>query len=287
MCIRRASDGISILATNSTDHVTFDELTAVLAEFLVPSGLRPVVVYCGLFAIGRALPGPVEQQPEAVLDCILRAVGPRRTLLMPTYTPGPRDGRIDLDTEPCISGMVNERLRRLPGTRRTASAFFSFAARGPEADQIAQLRPDDAWGEGSLFAWIQELNAQLVVLGVPWAMSSFLHRAEWLTNVPYRYRKSFTSVCMRDGREEFLAERLFVRSLNPPAMNVWPGLDQLFEPRGLQRRVVGRSHVATISAEGLLGAVVPALQRDPYCFVQNAGLLRATFGAAGERQAGS
>ena len=238
------------METNNADQVTFDGLTDILRA-LLPDRSRPAVVYCGLFAISRSLPPPVEALPAAVLDCILRAVGPARTLLMPTYTGGFRDGRIDLDTAPCTTGMVNERLRQMPGTRRTASAFFSFAAYGPEADDVLALRPEDAWGDGSVFAWIEERDAQLVVLGVPWAMCSFLHRAEWLTRVPYRYQKPFSGVCRRAGAEEQLAERLFVRSLDPLALNTWPSLNELLELHGMRRRVLGRTHFASISAKGL------------------------------------
>lgn len=262
--------------------MTFDELTDVIRSLLPDSG-TPVVVYSGLFAIGRALPPPADRLPDSVLGCLLQAIGPSRTILMPTYTSGFHQGRIDLDATPGITGMVNEQLRMLPSTRRTLSAFFSFVARGPAAGLLARLAPEDAWGDGSLFAWIEDQDAQLLMIGAPWLMCSFLHRAEWITQVPYRYTKPFSGMCVHDGMETELHERLFVRSLNPLVKNVWTGLDDLLELRGMRRQILGRSQIASISARSLLAAVVPELERDPFRFVDNPEEIRAAFPLARSR----
>jgi len=256
--------------------MTLKNLRELLARYLPQDG-RPVVAYSGLFAIARALPVESRALPSALLDVLLDAVGARRTLLMPTYTNGYRDGFLDLDTEPGNTGMINETLRRKGGTWRTASAFWSFAARGPEAGTLGTLRPRDAWGEGSLFEWIQTTNAHVLALGVPWCMCSFLHRAEWLAQVPYRYLKEFSGTISLRGRREPLRERLFVRSLEPKAQNVWPRLDDLLATHGMQRVALGRGQVAEIGAQNLIQAVLSALQRDPLAFVRDPETLRIHF----------
>jgi aminoglycoside N3'-acetyltransferase len=256
--------------------MTFDEFTDGLGG-LIPRVPSPIVVYSGLFAIARALPPPEERLAANVLDCLLSAAGPDRTVLMPTYTSGFREGRIDLSRAACTTGMVNERFRCMSGTLRTASAFFSFAVRGPDAAELAALRPANAWGEHSVFDWIDRHNATLVMIGVPWAMCSFLHRAEWLARVPYRYDKRFTGTCVIDGAEETLTETLFVRSLDPPAWNIWPDLEDLLAPHGMRRFTIGRGYAASMAARDLMGAITPVLGRDPFRFVQNSEALRAAF----------
>lgn len=256
--------------------MNFDELVTLLRRML-PDDDRPVLAYTGLFALARAFPPPPEAVPKRVLDSLLEAVGVERTLLLPTYTRGYSDGFIDLDATPCTTGMVNELFRRMPGTRRTRSAFFSFAARGPDASELAELRPAEAWGEGSLFDWVARRNTQVVMLGVPWSMCSFLHYAEWVCNVPYRYRKEFAGECFVEGRREPLVETLFVRSLDPVVENAWPGLDELLAPHGMVSTPIGRSQLASADARAILDAVVPILRRDPFTFVRDPERLRATF----------
>lgn len=256
--------------------MSFDELVALLRRML-PDDDRPILAYTGLFALAREFPPPAEMLPERVLQSLLHAVGPGRTILLPTYTRGYTDGFIDLDATPCTTGMVNELFRRMPGTRRTRSAFFSFAARGPDAGELAELRPVDAWGKGSLFEWVAYRNAQVVMLGVPWSMCSFLHFAEWACNVPYRYRKEFAGECLLEGRRETLKETLFVRSLDPVVENAWPGLDELLAPHGMVSTRIGRSQLASAGARAVLDAVVPVLRRDPFAFVRDRESVRAAF----------
>lgn len=252
------------------------QFTELLRQ-LLSADRRPIVAYTGLFSIAREFPPPAESLPQRVLHALLDAVGPKRTLLMPAYTTGFRDGVIDLDATPGNTGMINELLRRMPGTRRTASAFFSFVAKGPEADEVADLRPQYAWGNGSVFDWIERNNAQLVMIGVPWAMCSFLHRVEWVVGVPYRYSKSFEGECVINGRRQPLHERLFVRSLNPLALNTWPNLEEILQAGGMQRAELGRGQIAAMPARSLVDTLVPILRADPFAFVQNADALRTAF----------
>jgi aminoglycoside N3'-acetyltransferase len=278
MSLPPVTTGTSTSGTNSNGNVavTFAAFTELLRDLVTP-GPGPVVAYCGVFTIARALPEPLVEIPQRVLQCLLEAVGPERTLLMPVYTRGFVDGRIDLEREPGTTGMVNELLRTMTGTRRTASAFFSFAANGPEAAVLADLRPIDAWGKGSVFEWIEQRNARIMVIGVPWAHCSFLHRAEWNVGVPYRTRKMFAGIARIHGRDEPLRECLYVRSLDPLAENTWPELENILSTSGMRQVQLGRGHVGAMSARGLLAAIEPLLQENPFRFVKNGDALNAAI----------
>lgn len=253
--------------------MTFDELFNIFKK-LLPGDSRPVVAYSGIWTIARAFEGPPRAFPQILLDQLLRVTKHDRTLLMPSYTSGFRDGTIDLDNEPGKTGITNELLRVLSGSRRTASAFFSFVAHGRQVDEVAVLRPVNAWGEGSLFEWIEQNDAHLLMIGLPWEMCSFLHRVEWLGRVPYRYFKNFEGQMIREGRCEPLKERLFIRSLDPLAENTWPDLDSILEKAGMQRFPVGQSHVAEIGALSLVESLMPIIKKDPFAFIKNPELWR-------------
>jgi aminoglycoside N3'-acetyltransferase len=255
--------------------MAFPELRAILAELLPRDGV-PVVAYSAVWSLAAAWKEDRRQLVGAIYEELLEAVGPGRTLIMPTYTGGFKDGVIDLDSSPGLTGVLNEAVRKTPGSKRTASAFFSFTARGPQAEELAALRPRDAWGEGSLFEWIEQQNAHILLLGVPLPMCSFLHRVEWNACVPYRYGKNFAGTMIRDGKREPLEERLFVRSLDPLVENIWPGAEAVLGER-LRRRTLGRGEVSVIGAKPLVDTLLTVLRRDPFAFVKNPEVLRQAF----------
>ena len=244
---------------------------------LLPRDSRPVVAYSGIWSLATAFEGERASLVSATRAELLEAVGSNRTLVMPTYTSGFKDGAIDLDRAPGMTGVLNEAIRTMPGSRRTASAFFSFTARGPAADALAALRPTDAWGDGSLFDWIEREDAHILLLGVPLPMCSFLHRVEWLARVPYRYLKDFVGEMVLDGRKELLRERLFVRNLDPLVENIWTGAEDLLGPHQLRRAPLGRGWVSVVGAKALLATLSPVLRRDRFAFVKNADVLRTHF----------
>lgn len=252
------------------------ELQAVLKEFLPQDG-RPVVVYSGLFAIARALPVSPKALPGILLEMLRTTVGPQRTLLMPTYTNGYQNGFLNLDTEPCNTGMVNEQLRQKGESVRTAAAFWSFATLGPDAAMLGNLRPHDAWGDGSLFDWIHRMNAHILMLGVPWYMCSFLHRVEWDAQVPYRYLKEFSGQIILRGQTETLRERLFVRSLQPKAENIWPHIDVVLAAHGMKRFPLGRGQVAEMGSQKLVECLLEVVRKNPFAFVKNPEMLRKHY----------
>jgi aminoglycoside N3'-acetyltransferase len=198
---------------------------------------------------------------------------------MPTYTGGFGQGRINLDNAPGFTGAVNEAFRLLPETKRTASAFFSFAARGPDAENLSALRPTYAWGDRSVFDWIHTRDAHLLMIGVPLHMCSFLHRVEWLGRVPYRYNKGFKGRIILNGKEEDLTEQLFVRSYDPMAENIWPAAEEILETEKiLTKKSLGRGFVLHVQARALVDRLYKVLEQDPYAFVKNPDVLKAKFG---------
>lgn len=201
---------------------------------------------------------------------------------MPAFTNGFKNGMIDFDHEPGHTGIINNLLWRQPGTRRTASVYFSFVTRGPHAAELVRLRPYDVWGEDSIYEWIQNRDAHLLVLGLPWRYCSFLHRVEWLGRAPYRYFKIFSGEMIHEGRRAPLVERLFVRNLEPAAFNDWPNLDEILAGYGMRSFEIGHSQVAEVGAEALINALLPMMQKDPYAFVRSPELLRAKFGRPSE-----
>ena len=231
-----------------------------------------MVVYSALWPILRILSPRKPDTVERILETIIDAVGSGRTLLMPTFTDGFRDGVIDLDNEAGWTGALPEALRKRGGARRTASAFFSFAVLGPDADDLAALRPRESWGEHFLYAWMEERNAHMVTLGVPAATCSFIHHVEWIQRslLPYRSPKTFKGRMIRDGREETLEETLLVRQLDPEIINDFTPVEPLFEAAGLERMVLDGVEMTELGAAAMIRSLSPLVEEDPWLLAKPA-----------------
>lgn len=257
----------------------FAEFSSSVRSLVSTDARAPLFVYSELFSIARAFPVTARELPQPLIASLRSALGEDRTLVMPVYTNGfGPDGKIDLDHAPGNTGVINETFRKLPGTVRSASAFFSVAAQGPEAAHVERLMPEDVWGKGSVFDWALSTNAHVLMIGAHWDTCSLKHGAEWLARVPYRYFKTFRGTAIRNGQEFPLEERLFVRSLAPEALNVWHGLEEILAEAGMKRLPLGGGQLAHVRTAPLIEAMLKRLGKDPYAFVAEADLLRRHFG---------
>ncbi len=225
---------------------------------------RPIVVYSAVWPIARATGLGGQEVCQGLLAALRRAAG-ARTLLMPAFTKGFVDGICDLDREPSRTGALTEYFRRQEGTRRTVSAFFSFSVAGPEAGTAVALRPKEAWGEGSLYAWFYARDAHIVTIGLHPTHCSYTHYAEWLARdvITYRYAKSFRGEVVHEGRRFAHEETLFVRDLDRDVNNDFTGLLPLYREHGLRQAAPAGVGISAMSARRKIDAIVPLLIKNP------------------------
>src|SRR5688572_7863217 len=181
-----------------------DLTRADLVEGFRASGLAPgsvVLVHSALRTLGR-----VEGGAETVRDALLDVLGPTGTLVAPTFTfiheVEPQPPLIDPAQDRSEMGAITEAVRRHPAARRTAAYRHSFAAVGPASATIASVDPALApFDLDSAFGTMLRLDAQVLLLGVPYSRSTSHHFAEWVAQVPYR-EAHVRSVRLRgpDGR---------------------------------------------------------------------------------------
>lgn len=239
-----------------------DNLKYALNE-VVTRDDRPVVVSSAMWpllkAMGRKDPGAVEE----VLDLLIDMYG-ESGLLMPCFAAGfDEQGRCDLDTVAGSTGILSESMRRRPGVVRTLSAWFSYLALGPCSQEVAELQPVEAWGEGSLYEWMEERDVCFLMLGTHPTHCSYPHRLEWLARdvVSYRFNKSFKGVLVRNGESKEVQETLFVRQLQPvEATNDFTKLMPYQDAAGMRRVTLEGVSIAAYEACALRDTALPALR---------------------------
>lgn len=157
--------------------------------------------------------GPVVGGAGSVVRALLDVLGPRGTLVAPTFTannsnpsrwehtgvgsvpadrwPGIRASMPPFDPETTPSfkvGVITETIRTWPGAIRSAHPQTSFAAIGAAAEELMAAHPNDCHlGPESPLGALARSNAKILLLGVSFAICTAFHLAEYLVGfIPQR-----------------------------------------------------------------------------------------------------
>jgi aminoglycoside N3'-acetyltransferase len=216
-----------------------------------------LLVHCSFRATG-----PVEGGPVGLIVALRAALGPRGTLVMPSWT-GDDETPFDPATTPASPdlGILAETFRRLPGVARSRHGF-AFAAQGPAAAAIlADPLPLPPHIPASPVGRVHERDGQVLLLGVGHDADTTLHLAELLAGVPYGVAKHCT--VLRDGRPERIAYRE-----NDHCGARFALADAWLRAAGLQREgPVGHGLARLARAADIVALALRHLARDPLLFL--------------------
>jgi aminoglycoside N3'-acetyltransferase len=230
-----------------------------------------VVIYSSAFQLARSLSMELSEAADRFTDKLLENLE-GKVILMPTFTSGYNsDNFLSLDDAKSNTGIISE-IFRLKSEVRTISAFFSFAASGPKVEKLLDLRPEEAWGRGSLYDWIFNQDSLIVTVGLHPTHCSFTHYAEYLAEeeIVYRKKKLFTGIVESKGNTISLEETLLVRHTTPPAKNDFRWLEETYRNAGQILEVVDGVLISGISASRKIASILPFLEKDPAALISNA-----------------
>ncbi len=185
-----------MITPSSRRPVELDRLDDDLRELGIVAG-DTLLVHSSLHAIGWVSGGAL-----AVVQALLRVLGPGGTLVVPTHTANNSDPSTWLDDpvpaawwptirqhlpafDPAASpswrmGAVAEQVRTWPGARRSTHPQTSFAALGPRAEALMAAHPLACHlGEDSPLRRLEDVDAQVLLLGVGWDRCTAFHLGEY------------------------------------------------------------------------------------------------------------
>ncbi len=204
---------------------------------------------------------------EAVLDVVLEVIGPRGTLVVPTYTYSFGRGEVfDVESTPSAIGDFPEFFRRRPGVIRSRDPMLSHAALGPSAEAIVRRISRSCCGEGSVFDRLRERDGKICTLGVSLYYATFLHHIEESAKVPFRFVKPFRGRVREAGIERDETWAYFAAPQGVPncAKNPEP-MERIVRAAGLVKVApVGRAGVSTISARDYFEEGRRQFRLDPW-----------------------
>ncbi len=236
------------------------QLVAQLRELGVQSG-GVLLVHTSFRAVR-----PVEGGPAGLISALREALGPRGTLVMPSWT-GDGDTPFDPATTPVSDdlGVVADTFWRLPGVIRSRHCF-AFAAAGPLASAVtADPIPIPPHIPASPVGRVHEHDGQILLLGVGHDANTSLHLAELLADVPYRVPHHVTVVGERGARIRVDYGE------NDHCCLRFALADEWLRERGLQREGrVGHAEARLVRARDVVGVALEQLRRDPLVFLHPA-----------------
>ena len=211
-----------------------------------------------------------EQRLDRLIEAIEAAIGSDGTLVMPTFSYSFTKGEsFDICNTPSAVGMVTERFRTRPGVRRTADPIFSFACRGPLAQELCAIPVTECFGAESVFAAFHRLDTHIICLGCSLSRATFVHYVETTHGVEYRYKKIFSGkVISPRGEPRECSVVYHVRDLARKTDTDLRRLQKRLAHSGKLRSAgVGRSRILAVTASDLFDTAWKMLDEDPISLI--------------------
>ncbi len=237
-------------------------------------GIKPgsvVLVHPDAIVAAQFPDMPNERRLDLLIEAIDAAIGGDGTLVMPTFSYSFTKGEaFDICNTPSAVGMVTERFRTQPGVCRTADPIFSFAGRGPRAQELCAIPVKECFGAESAFAALHRLNAHIVDLGCSMSQGgTFVHYIETAHGVDYRYKKAFSgTIVSPSGQTNECSVVYNVRDLTRRSEADLRRLQKRLADDGkLRTAEVGRSRIVAVTASDLFDTAWKMLDEDPVSLI--------------------
>lgn len=131
---------------------------------------------------------------NALINAFQEVIGENGTLLLPTFSFEFSNKKVyDYRNTKGTTGILGNIALGRPDFLRTQHPMHSFAVWGAEQEILFHMDNKHAFGTDSPFGYCMEKGVKQVILGTDYVHAlAFIHYAEYMCNVPYRFSKSFT-----------------------------------------------------------------------------------------------
>ena len=195
-----------------------ENLRAILDQFDLQ---RAEVVNCHLSLADLDI--PITQSADAI-QLLIKAIGPKSTLIVPSFPFAPfggghlnysefvtREMRYDVELTPCYISLFGEAFRRWPGVKRSLNPLYPVAVYGPLADEILADSHLDAWPFADRTCYGKLVNYQSYGLGIGLDINTnpFIHLIDrhFLDKLPYPMHSEEPLMGELFRRKEFVDRR--------------------------------------------------------------------------------
>ncbi len=218
--------------------------------------------------------GPWRGTPADVVLALRELLGPKGTLLMPSFPSGSEFflslNRLVFDVRHSASGcgVITETFRRQPGVIRSLNPTHCTAGIGPVAAELLAGHEHCriSVGPGSPYHKLIEARGKILLLGVEHSSDTTLHFVENTNGAPTICRIEYANTIVDTAGREIPVPTL---PHMPGLPRNYPRVDALLDAGNFQRRgLVGQADCRLVDAFGMAQCVGDAIRRDPLYLIE-------------------
>jgi len=211
-----------------------------------------------------------KQRYDIFFEALDETLGPLGTLILPTYTYNfTKNENYSSLESPSTVGDLTEYFRHMPGVVRSHDPIFSIAVKGHLAKEYMATSSENSFGPESIFALMAKHDARIACLGCSLDRITFIHFIEQMSQVDYRYLKTFSGHIVSEDRQDYVSVRYFVRDLKRDAVTDTTRLKRHLEEKSLLTKAsIGRVGLNVISAAKLLEEGAAMLESNPVSLIR-------------------
>ena len=250
---------------------TADDIRRALGEAGISKG-DTVNIHSSFLALGVFESSNRLNPAVQTISIILNYLGETGTLVAPAFNFGFCDGETfdRKETSSKEMGVMSEALRTWENAERSSHPMQSVTAVGRLAEHICMPDTESAFGIGSSFHRMLELDSKLLLYGVPFRAASFVHYVEERHAVPYRYWKTFQGKYIDNGVTNSRKYKMFVRDLElNPRIQVESLQDEMAGRGELRSAKLGMGNIYSCRFKDFFKTADEKLGYDSFYLIEN------------------
>jgi aminoglycoside 3-N-acetyltransferase len=208
-------------------------------------------LHCDALGIAELFGTNFDQKSDTLFDGILDLLGPKGTLILPTFTYSAPKGEVyDVKETKSEVGLLTEQFRKKSGVKRSLNPIFSVAAIGDLSNDFAFSSAIDCFGDDTCFGLLYKQNSWIFTLGCSFDRVTFIHYVDQIAGVDHRFFKTFSAKVKCENDFKCFDVRYLVRDLGRKTSTKLDKLkNRLINNGKLQTAEMGRALLIGVKAQ--------------------------------------
>jgi aminoglycoside 3-N-acetyltransferase len=244
--------------------ISRQDVATHFCEFGVVEG-DTIFLHCDALGTLDLLGETFTQKADTLFDGILDLLGPKGTLVLPTFTYSATKGNnFNVQETKSEVGLLTEYFRKRPGVKRSSNPIFSVAAIGQKAIDFELSSVYDCFGQNTCFDILYNQNGWIFTLGCSFDRVTFIHYVDQTFGVDHRFFKHFTANVINDNILTSFQIRYLVRDLTRKTSTKLDALkNRLIYNGKLQITELGRPLLIGVHAQDFFQCALDMIKEKP------------------------
>ncbi len=226
----------------------------------------PVIVHTDLGKLNRSTLKSINRDTEVLkgIHQYLKSSLSEYELWFPAFNYSyAKSRKFDVANDPVQVGALNDSLRFSKEYLRSHVPIFSFLRERTHTPAYfsSRVNPFSDFGEYGEF---QERGGLIILFGASIEALTFIHRAEAVFDIPYRYEKEFPGQVIVDGTEKDVTLQYLVRPLDYSLEYDWQKIGSLLEKNFIPIEINSLKGYVVYHSQTLMSFMLEMYIEDPF-----------------------